>query len=81
MTRHRGYQKRYQRIEPLAADPVARLPEHHQRFSHGIVTDSSLGPGTGLIHNVLAPKQPFRMLAAIAGNLRELSQDTALLGA
>ena len=78
---HRSDQKRDQRLQPFAADPVGRLPKHHQCLAHGIVIHAPFGPGPGPDCNILAPQKPFRVLAVIAGDLRELRQDPALFGA
>ena len=41
---HRLDQHRQQRPQPLAADPVGRLPDHDQRLAHRFVVDAALRP-------------------------------------
>ena len=77
---HRRDQQRDQRLQPLAADPVRRLPENHKRLAHGVVVHTPFGPGSRPIRNAPLPKKALRMLSVITGNLGELRQDPALLG-
>ena len=55
MSFHRRDQKRDQRFQPFAADPVCRLPKHHQCLAHGFVIHTPFGPGPGPDCNSLAP--------------------------
>lgn len=65
MSLHGVGQHRHQRLEPLAADAVCRLPQHDQGLSRGFVVDTVapllLDGGCGL-----AVQSPDGVLAVAA---------------
>jgi len=48
-------------------------------LSHSLVINPPPRARLRTIHNMIAPKEPFRVLAVIPGYLRELRQDPPLL--
>src|SRR5271163_3726152 len=77
---HRLNQNGDERPQPLAADPVRRLPDHDQRFPYSVVVDTASRSWCGLLVCPASPKNPHRVLAMEARNRRELVQDPAPLG-
>lgn len=76
---HRWQQSRDHRLQPLAADPVGRLPEHDQRLAHRCVVDPPFQSRGWGLSRWTDPKQAQCVLAVMARHGRELVQDTGLL--
>src|SRR5438105_167553 len=72
-------QNGHQRPQPLAADPVRRLPNHDQCFPCRVLVDPAPGPRSRTPLRLTRPKQPHHVLAVKAGNRRELVEDAAPL--
>ena len=77
---HGGDQGRHQRLQPLAADPVRRLPENHQRLTDRVVVDASATSAVGAACRRSRPPDAHRVLPMEGGDGLELVQDPALLG-
>ena len=63
-----------QRLEPLAADPVARLPQHDERLPDRLVVEPIAWPSARWLV-VLAAQHTDRVLAVVARDRHELVQD------
>ena len=76
---HRREQHRDQRLQPLAADPVRRLPEQDQRLAHRLVVEPTLGARPRAVGPRRRAQHSGRVLAVVACHRRELRQDAPLL--
>ena len=61
---HRLDERRHQRLQPLAADPVRRLPEHHQRVADRVVVDAPASPSFRAAPRRARAQDAHRVLAA-----------------
>ena len=71
---HGLHQVGQRRLQPLAADPVSRFPNHDQRLSHRLVVDASALFYRRLLLPIVTglPQQPDAMLAMVAGHRQML---------
>ena len=79
MSLERRDKDRQQRLQPLAADSVARLPQDDQRLFHSLVVDPepSRSPGRHQLRSRV--QQSDRMLAVVARDGHELVQNAPLV--
>jgi hypothetical protein len=70
-------QDRHQRTQPLAADPVRRLPNHNQRLARRLVIKPALRAQIRVSARHAGPQQARRVLAVVARQRRELVQHPA----
>ena len=75
----RSDQHRDERLQPLAADPIRRLPQHDQRLADSIVIEPPLRPRLRSIGPDPAAKKPRSMLAMIARHRHELRHNPTLV--
>ena len=70
----RRHQGRQERLQPLAAHPVRRLPQNDQPLGHGRVVDAP-APGPRSRRGGTSVEDADRVLAVVPGESHELIQD------
>ena len=77
---HRLHQHRQQWPQPLAADPVGRLPQHDQRLVHRRVVHPASPLTLPVMRCLAATEQPHRVFPMVTRHRHELVQNPATLG-
>ncbi len=68
-----------ERLEPLAADPVGRFPEHDDRLPHRVIVDRETRTSVPSVRERRRIEQSNGVLAVVAGHRHELIQNAEFL--
>ena len=77
---HRFHQRRDQRLQTLAANPIGCFPEHDQRLANRIIVYSAVRAWPNPPTLLSAAKQTSGMFAVEPRHRHKLVQDPATLG-